>query len=1656
MASFSVLDETSSDDRSQLSGPGDDKLLPPNLVWRFALAVEHDDIRISSTQGTGQSAIAVYCPEKDCPYVHAMPYIDFQRVLYLQLSSLPDNYIDHLGTFLVRKNKLLIEVHFTSPDQIKQCIDGLDTLVLSKALTGTFCSFVKSFERLELDVALVIQSNIEPRLRLVTRDNAAYAFSVVYTTKPALTVFHIQNPEIYGPIKRAYSQLVSAFPDFLGEIGSVDLSAEQCSQDQPEVALVDSTSGDLRSVPALEALNQLLTEQHEKQLCENMSRTDPMKNKGPCSENESGTLLPAPLVPSPLPALIEGKSPCRDIDATDNHSTETQIEEPITEGTFPTQVHDERQSDPSMASYHSNSKETVSFGGDGQYVHDTAQKLIGDTDGEGRRVASNLSVEGFKSPSRDRLTAENEDTHLDEPITSEEICQLATQVPTDLYKLLGIYLGLEESMIERIKYDNQGRSIDYILGILFQANKQLNASRRTFAAALLHCSLLQQAKMIDPSLDLSPLGNKFPPPLLATPPEQLCLVDGKLCFYDKDLAREHLGKQQSLVFWKKLHKELSSAVKEALLHYGVYIHSTTEGSLIAYIKLSSYSQAKMLSMDIASGKLINLVEAKMKALGFTGRLAIHFEIDQIPVTPLHCYEVYVKALLSIHSKKARNLYHKPTPRESVEVSLHIPSQPRKQQKPSDVAQSTQVLDQAEPDVVEKHASMKSSLNLNRDLSLSDLIVHGTLKQLQDALDRGADLTEYENGFLPIHVAAHYGKSEMIDTLVTHKAALSAKTRTKEEVTALHLAAYSGHLKSVKVLVNLGANIEDPSANGSTPLRLAVGRGNVLVTKFLLEKGADPNTKCKEAKTPLYDAVTRGQLHIAKLLLHHGANVTLPTVDGETPIHHAVVIGNAKMLELLVSANPEALNHANVMAIEPPLVTACKVQRAALVKVLLNMKADPNVCNKDGMTPLAVASSLENLEIMELLIKNNADMMLSFSLYGTPLHIVAIEGKVNAARKLLNMGINPNVLDSEGTTPLRRAVENQRAEVASLLLKHGADIHVECPGDELPLLHKAAKRNDVKMLKLLIDNGADPYETGIKGGTALFTAAANNSIDAIDLLCTYPGLMDIANKTKITPLMAAVLQRKYDGALQLLKHKPNVSIRNLDDRTVLYICVDFRAPEDVVRAILYCDPTIDSPGPGGISPIRLACHRGFTELVKAMLDFNRDFFKHNPESSYDFIFTAINAGSLGTLEAILQHGANPDCIHPHMPMTPLHYLCRQYNTTDRFLQVVLDHHPNMNIVTEMGAPLHVAVVTGKNKCVGMLLRRNADPNIVSGPEKASPLVTAVETNNLEAACLLLDHGAQVNHALATNGFTSLHKAAASNFTEMAQLLIDHGARVDQPTKLGCTPLHIAVSMGSQEVFAVLIENNSNINAQDDLGGTPLMHAICEGNSEVALTLIELGADIHICNVDGLHALHMCARIGSVDIVSRVLDLGADPNTQDSHGETPLYLAIVAGQHGVAKVLLKKDASVDLANIQKNTPLHMAAEANDVEAVRLLLEHDADPTLCNLKGKAPADVTDSRNLEKMLATASQKKVQKQLSLLKIEEVAHRLAGTGQAATIAADFGFTRNQWQDISRSHRDDYQRMVTLLNQWKQKKSIMQTSDEETLTELLRILQNYEL
>ena len=100
-------------------------------------------------------------------------------------------------------------------------------------------------------------------------------------------------------------------------------------------------------------------------------------------------------------------------------------------------------------------------------------------------------------------------------------------------------------------------------------------------------------------------------------------------------------------------------------------------------------------------------------------------------------------------------------------------------------------------------------------------------------------------------------------------------------------------------------------------------------------------------------------------------------------------------------------------------------------------AGANVTDRGGHTPLYAAASECGGEtgpaVVRLLIEAGAEVDACAGVTGaTPLHMAARRGHVAIARTLLEAGAAVNVRDRKGDTPLRRARNCRRGEVAELL------------------------------------------------------------------------------------------------------------------------------------------------------------------------------------------------------------------------------------------------------------------------------------------------------------------------------------------------------------------------------------------------------------------------------------------------------------------------------------------------------------------------------------------------------------------------------------------------------------------------------------------------
>ena len=115
-------------------------------------------------------------------------------------------------------------------------------------------------------------------------------------------------------------------------------------------------------------------------------------------------------------------------------------------------------------------------------------------------------------------------------------------------------------------------------------------------------------------------------------------------------------------------------------------------------------------------------------------------------------------------------------------------------------------------------------------------------------------------------------------------------------------------------------------------------------------------------------------------------------------------------------------------------------RPDLVEALLKAGANPKAANRDGSTPLWLASINGDAAVIRALLDAGADVNEALPLGRTPLMAAARTGSVEAVTLLLDRGARVNAAETlRGTTALMWAADEGHADAARLLIRRGADV-----------------------------------------------------------------------------------------------------------------------------------------------------------------------------------------------------------------------------------------------------------------------------------------------------------------------------------------------------------------------------------------------------------------------------------------------------------------------------------------------------------------------------------------------------------------------------------------------------------------------------------------
>jgi ankyrin repeat protein len=328
-----------------------------------------------------------------------------------------------------------------------------------------------------------------------------------------------------------------------------------------------------------------------------------------------------------------------------------------------------------------------------------------------------------------------------------------------------------------------------------------------------------------------------------------------------------------------------------------------------------------------------------------------------------------------------------------------------------------------------------------------------------------------------------------------------------EWSLLHVAAHQGRLDAVNLLLDRGLGVNTREKGDNTyPLHWAAAAGHADVARRLVDAGGDVVGSGDDHELGVIGWATcwdgcddEAHRAVVDILLSHGAR------------HHifsAIAMNLADEVRRLVRDDPSQLsrrmsrNENN----QTPLHFAVRMNRAAMVELLLELGADPLVADGDGYPPAMYATNPETDRPVMAAIRAMTSAELRSAdrgrraVHGTAMDLMASLslGDWETAGRLVRD--DPTLLGAGGALPLLAKRNDVRA--VKWLLDHGADpnatwAHYDA---DVTALHLAAWKGHTEVVRLLLAAGADPHIRDSKhDGDALGWAEHGGSVEVVRLL-----------------------------------------------------------------------------------------------------------------------------------------------------------------------------------------------------------------------------------------------------------------------------------------------------------------------------------------------------------------------------------------------------------------------------------------------------------------------------------------------------------------------------------------------------------------------------
>eukprot|EP01084_Bolivina_argentea_P117550 208744_1 len=599
--------------------------------------------------------------------------------------------------------------------------------------------------------------------------------------------------------------------------------------------------------------------------------------------------------------------------------------------------------------------------------------------------------------------------------------------------------------------------------------------------------------------------------------------------------------------------------------------------------------------------------------------------------------------------------------------------------------------------------------------------------------------------------------------------------------------------------------------------------------------------------------------------------------------------------------------------------------------------DINQCDEGGESALHKAVAFNNQQILEILIKHNANPNQTNS-NGECALLIACEKQYTDIIEILlkNAGADVDILDYLGRTPLMVCVSQRYTAGVELLINYDADVNKINPYEQentqtATALYYAVKNKNKHAVPLLLEAGADPTLIGSNGQTLLHIAVEKTQMEILKLLyenisvkLTAEALLQFLNhkdKHGDTALHKTASDDDREGCAEFLIQiaKCDVNIMNNKNESALLSAVENNS-DKIVKLLIDSAADVCIIDEKGQTLLFIACEWGNKDLVKLIHseysnnhtdDETKDFVNHIDENGLTALFIASQKGRSECTQYLISVGAN-------------------IITFDNDGRTVFHHaakYGHVEVMKFLYDELDKKEITQFINCGDKNNNKKEIAQFINHRDKNNETALFIASSDLKAAKYLISIGGEIDpkcniDVMDNMEETALSRAVSEGCLELVNILLDCNAKIDTFNWGNETVLHHAAE-AHLEILKVLYNAylqrtdlataTKFVNHKDDTERTALFSAVRSWN----------GAD--------------CAEF--------LLSVGAEINIFNKYGESVFYEASAFGDIKALKIIYNeylKNTNIERAtklinamSKRKQTALHGAAENNYIKCIQFLL-------------------------------------------------------------------------------------------------------------------------